>query len=76
MKKIAFLFLTLDNPNFPKIWNKYFRNHKDKYNIYIHPKYSDKLTWKKKCMIKNLKETSWDRKTKSYNKRKNKKIKK
>jgi hypothetical protein len=37
----------LDNPNFPKIWNKYFRNHKDKYNIYIHPKYSDKLTWKK-----------------------------
>jgi len=59
MKKIAFLFLTLDNPNFPKIWNKYFRNHKDKYNIYIHPKYPEKLTWKKKCMIKNLKETSW-----------------
>ena len=51
--------MTLDNPNFPKIWNKYFRNHKDKYNIYIHPKYPEKLTWKKKCMIKNLKETSW-----------------
>jgi hypothetical protein len=59
MKKIAFLFLTLDNPNFPNIWNKYFRNNKDKYNIYIHPKYPEKLTWKKKCMIKNLKETAW-----------------
>ena len=65
MKKIAFLFLTLDNPNFPKIWNKYFRNHKDKYNIYIHPKYPDKLTWKKKCMIKNLKETAWGHITES-----------
>ena len=59
MKKIAFLFLTLDNPNFPNIWNNYFKNHKDKYNIYIHPKYPDKLTWKKKCMIKNLKQTAW-----------------
>jgi hypothetical protein len=59
MKKIAFLFLTLDNPNFPKIWDKYFKNNKDKYNIYIHPKYPEKVTWKKKCMIKNLKETAW-----------------
>ena len=57
MKKIAFLFLVIDNPNFPKIWNSYFRGHKDKYNIYIHPKFPDKLTWNKKCMINNLKET-------------------
>ena len=35
MKKIAFLFLVLDNPNFPKIWDKYFRGHKDKYEIYF-----------------------------------------
>ena len=47
-KKIAFLFLTLENPNFPKIWDKYFRSHKDKYSIYIHPKYPELLTCKKK----------------------------
>ena len=58
-KKIAFLFLTLENPNFPKIWDKYFRSHKDKYSIYIHPKYPELLTWKKKNIIKNLKETQW-----------------
>ena len=66
MKKIAFLFLTLDNPHFPKIWNKYFKNNKDKYNIYIHPKYPDKLTCKKKCMIKNLKNTAWGFITEEY----------
>ena len=59
MKKIAFLFLTLENPNFTKIWNKYFRGHKDKYTIYIHAKYPEKVTWKKKHIIENLQETAW-----------------
>jgi len=58
-KKIAFLFLTLDNPNFPKIWDSYFRGHKDQYTLYIHPKYPEQLTWKRKNMITNLKETAW-----------------
>ena len=66
MKKIAFLFLILDNPHFPKIWNKYFKNNKDKYNIYIHPKYPEKLTWKKKHMITNLKNTAWGFITEAY----------
>jgi len=66
MKKIAFLFLVLGNPNFPKIWNKYFRGHKDKYTIYIHPKYPDKLTWHKKDMIKNLHATEWGFITRAY----------
>jgi len=66
MKKIAFLFLVLDNPNFPKIWNKYFRGHKDKYEIYIHPKYPDKVTWKKRSVIKNLQETGWGFITRAY----------
>lgn len=66
MKKIAFLFLVIDNPNFPKIWNSYFRGHKDKYNIYIHPKFPDKLTWNKKYMINNLKETKWGFITNAY----------
>ena len=66
MKKIAFLFLTIENPNFPKLWNKYFRTHKDKYTIYIHPKYPEKVTWKKKHIIKNLQETAWGYITKAY----------
>ena len=59
MKKIAFLFLTITDVNFPKIWDSYLRGHKDKYNIYIHPKFPDKVTWKKKNIINNLKETAW-----------------
>ena len=66
MKKIAFLFLVIDNPNFPKIWDSYFRGHKDKYNIYIHPKYPLQTTWKKKNIINNLHETGWGFITKAY----------
>jgi hypothetical protein len=66
MKKIAFLFLVLNNPNFPKIWDSYFRGHKEKYNIYIHPKYPSQTTWKKKCIINNLQETEWGFITKAY----------
>ncbi len=59
MYKIAFLFLLIDNPNFPSIWDEYFKNNEDKYTIYIHPKYPEKHTWKPQCIIKNLKETAW-----------------
>jgi len=64
--KIAFLFLTIDNPHFPKIWDSYFRGKKDKYNIYIHPKYPEKVTWKKKHIINNLVETEWGFIVKAY----------
>ena len=66
MKKIAFLFLTLDNVNFPKIWDEYFKGHENKYNIYIHPKYPEKVSWHKENIIKNLKETAWGFITKAY----------
>jgi hypothetical protein len=66
MKKIAFLFLTLDNPNFPKIWNSYFKGHSDKYTIYIHPKYPEKVTWQKNRIIKNLQITAWGFITRAY----------
>jgi hypothetical protein len=59
MKKIAFLFLIIDNPNFPKIWDYYFKGNEDKINIYIHPKYPEKHTWKPECIIKNLQPTAW-----------------
>ena len=59
MHQIAFLFLILDNPNFPKIWDSYFRGHKDKYNIYIHSKQKEKTLWKSKNIIEKIQETSW-----------------
>jgi hypothetical protein len=66
MKKIAFLFLVLDNPNFPKLWDSYFKGHDDKYTIYIHPKYKSKCTWKKKNIIKNIQDTEWGFITRAY----------
>lgn len=66
MKKIAFLFLVLDNPNFPKLWDSYFKGHADKYTIYIHPKYKAKCTWKKKNIIKNIHDTEWGFITRAY----------
>lgn len=66
MKKIAFLFLTIENPNFPKLWDKYFRNNKDKFSIYLHPKFPDKVTWKRRNIINNLEETGWGFITRAY----------
>ena len=66
MKKIAFLFLTLDNINHPKIWDEYFKGNENKYNIYIHPKYPDKVLWHKDRIISNLKDTAWGFITKAY----------
>ena len=59
--KIAFLFLTIDNVRFPEIWEYYFKNNNDKFNIYCHPKYPDKVTvsWQKKNIITNLVPTKW-----------------
>lgn len=59
MHKIAFLFLTIDNPHFPKLWDSYFRGNKEKYTLYIHPKNKENVTWKTKNIIKNLQETEW-----------------
>jgi hypothetical protein len=66
MKKIAFLFLTLNDVNFPKIWDEYFEGHENQYTIYIHPKYPDQVTWRKENVISNLKETAWGFITKAY----------
>lgn len=59
MSKIAFLFLVIDNPNFPDIWDYYFKDNLDKINIYIHPKFPLSHTWKPSNIIKNLKPTGW-----------------
>jgi hypothetical protein len=66
MKKIAFLFLTIKDINFPNIWDAYFKNNKNKYNIYIHPKYSDQVNWHPENIINNLVETKWGFITRAY----------
>ena len=57
--KVAFLFLVIDNPNFPHVWDSYFLGHEEKINIYIHPKYPQRNTWRNSCVIKNTQETRW-----------------
>ena len=59
--KIAFLFLTVGDINFPDIWKYYFKNNNDKINIYVHPKYPEKISddFFKYKVITDLKDTSW-----------------
>ena len=64
--KIAFLFLTIRDVNFPKIWDKYLTGHEDKYSIYIHPKYPIETKWRTDRIITNLKETAWGFITRAY----------
>ena len=61
MKKIALLFLTMDNHNQPDIWNLFLENTSTTFNIYCHPKYPKKVTqpFLKKNIIPSLSETSW-----------------
>jgi hypothetical protein len=67
-KKIAFLFLTRDNVNHPKLWEQYFKGNKKKINIYCHPKnpVSVSVSWQKKNIISNIVETGWGFITNAY----------
>ena len=68
VNKIAFLFLIIDDINHPDIWNKYFENHLDKINIYVHPKHPEnvKTPWLKQNIIKNVVNTEWGFITNAY----------
>lgn len=66
MKKIAFLFLTIRDVNFPKIWDKYFALNEDKISIYIHPKYPSEAKWRTNNIISNIKDTAWGFITRAY----------
>jgi hypothetical protein len=61
MKRIAFLFLTIDDIHFPNLWTQYFHDHSDQINIYCHPKNPENVytPWLKKNIIPNLTETGW-----------------
>ena len=59
--KIAFLFLTREDVNYPNIWNEYF-NDKSKFNIYMHPKNKNNVkSFMKNYIIKDLVVTEWGR---------------
>jgi hypothetical protein len=64
--KIAFLFLVLDDPHFPQIWDYYFKGYEHLINIYIHPKYPERHTWKPEKIVSNLQETGWGFITRAY----------
>ena len=57
--KIAFLFLVLDNPHFPQVWDTYFSGNEKHISVYIHPKYPERTSWHRECVITELKETGW-----------------
>ena len=61
MKRIAFLFLTINDINFPDIWTQYFHGHQDQINIYCHPKNSENVVtpWLKNNIIPTLVDTGW-----------------
>jgi hypothetical protein len=59
-KKIAFLFLTIGDVNYPSIWKDYFKNNEDKINIYIHPKNpKDVKSFFKNYIIDYYVQTKW-----------------
>jgi hypothetical protein len=69
--KIAILFLTMADVNFPQIWEKFFDDiggNTNKYSIYCHPKYPEKVTinWMKSNIIKTLVPTEWGHFTNAY----------
>lgn len=61
MKKIAFLFLTIDNIHFPKLWEDFFDDNWENINIYCHPKNPENVTvpWLRNNIIPNLVDTGW-----------------
>lgn len=59
-EKIAFIFLTIGEIKQYKIWELFFKSGKDRYNIYVHPKFPDQInSFFNKYIIKKLVPTSW-----------------
>lgn len=59
-KKIAFIFLSIGDVNQYKIWERFFKGNEDKYNIYIHPKFPNRVrSFFKNHIIDNIIETKW-----------------
>ncbi|VVU95531.1 Core-2/I-Branching enzyme [seawater metagenome] len=59
-QKLAFCFLTVNDINQPKIWNKFFDIDNSYYNIYMHPKNADNVkSFMKDYIIPKYVETAW-----------------
>lgn len=61
MSKIAFCFLLTDTFKHTDIWNKFFKGHESKYNIYSHIKFPDSPNIPKSIKDKRIKtiKTAW-----------------
>jgi hypothetical protein len=61
--KIAFLFLTMDDVNFPQLWTPYINKavSEGKASVYCHPKNPDSVSvpWLRNAIIGNLVSTGW-----------------
>jgi len=66
--KVAFLFLVVNDINYPTIWENYFRGNEDKFSIYCHPKNPEnvKTPWLKNNIIPHIVETGWGYITNAY----------
>ena len=66
--KVAFLFLTINDVNFPNIWTNYFRQKQDKISIYCHPKNPENVntSWLRENIIPNIVDTKWGFITNAY----------
>ena len=59
--KIAFLFLVIEDINYPNIWANYFNRNGHNINIYCHAKYPERTRteWLSRNMVRNIRPTSW-----------------
>jgi hypothetical protein len=58
--KIAFCFLTMGDIHQLNVWKDFFKGHENEYNIYIHPKFANKVSNSfKKYIIKKRLDTKW-----------------
>ena len=67
-KKIAFLFLTIRDPNHAAIWDKYLKYNKRKYSLYIHAKDVDLCKWNVDNILakEQIQDTEWGFITRAY----------
>ena len=64
--KFALLFLTVDNPIFPTMWDNWVGDNESCVDIYIHPKYPDQLTWRRDRMIPHVPNNSPNKQVQAY----------
>lgn len=64
--KVALLFLVLDDPHFPEVWDAYLAGNEARASVYIHPKYPERTTWRRARVIAELRETAWGRIVEAY----------